>query len=81
MCRARGIVIVADPASAVQLLQIQYCNVEGVQWIDDVRFVIASDKAKKTQHYRCVAKEQRLSIFALPFAYEEEQVKKTPDDK
>lgn len=73
--------IVADPASAVQLLQIQYCNVEGVQWIDDVRFVIASDKAKKTQHYRCVAKEQRLSIFALPFAYEEEQVKKTPDDK
>lgn len=49
-----------------------YCNVEGIQWIDDVRFVIASDKAKKTQPLRCVDKEQRMSIFALPYTYEEE---------
>lgn len=52
--------------------QIIYCNVEGIQWIDDVRFVIASDKAKKTQSFKCVNKEQRLSIFALPTAYIEE---------
>lgn len=48
--------------------QMTYCNVEGIQWIDDVRIAIASDKAKKTQPYRCVAKEQRVSIFALPDA-------------
>jgi hypothetical protein len=53
-------------------VQIIYCNVEGIQWIDDVRFVIASDKAKKTQSFKCVNKEQRLSIFALPTAYTEE---------
>lgn len=44
-----------------------YCNVEGIQWIDDIRFVIASDKAKKTQPLKCVQKEQRLSIFSLPY--------------
>jgi hypothetical protein len=43
-----------------------YCNVEGIQWLDDVRIVIASDKAKKDQPFRCVAKEQRVHIFALP---------------
>jgi hypothetical protein len=43
-----------------------FCNVEGVQWLDDVRLVIASDKAKKDQPFRCVDHEQRVSIFALP---------------
>jgi hypothetical protein len=43
-----------------------FCNVEGVQWLDDVRVVIASDKAKKDQPFRCVDHEQRVSIFALP---------------
>lgn len=47
-------------------VQIMYCNVEGIQWIDDVRFVIASDKAKSRQPFRCVNKEQRLTIFSLP---------------
>jgi hypothetical protein len=54
------------------LSQLIYCNVEGIQWIDDVRFVIASDKAKKTQPLKCVSKEQRMSIFALPYTYEEQ---------
>jgi hypothetical protein len=57
----------------VLLSQMIYCNVEGIQWIDDVRFVIASDKAKKTQALKCVEKEQRLSIFSLPYATEDEQ--------
>lgn len=48
------------------LLQMLYCNVEGVQFLDDVRIVISSDKAKKDQPYRCIEKEQRISIFALP---------------
>ncbi|KAF6264263.1 hypothetical protein COO60DRAFT_171905 [Scenedesmus sp. NREL 46B-D3] len=43
-----------------------FCNVEGVQWLDDVRLVIASDKAKKDQPFRCVDHDQRVSIFALP---------------
>eukprot|EP00879_Flechtneria_rotunda_P001126 GHRR01001268.1.p1 GENE.GHRR01001268.1~~GHRR01001268.1.p1 ORF type:complete len:366 (+),score=117.53 GHRR01001268.1:185-1282(+) len=51
-----------------------YCNVEGIQWIDDVRFVIASDKAKSKQPYRCTAKDQRISIFALPDNAGEEAV-------
>eukprot|EP00882_Tetradesmus_deserticola_P005276 GHRQ01005554.1.p1 GENE.GHRQ01005554.1~~GHRQ01005554.1.p1 ORF type:complete len:373 (+),score=99.62 GHRQ01005554.1:470-1588(+) len=45
---------------------IMYCNVEGVQWLDDVRFVVTSDKAKSSQSYRCVAQEQKVHIFALP---------------
>lgn len=45
---------------------IMYCNVEGVQWLDDVRFVVSSDKAKRYQSYRCVAQEQKVHIFALP---------------
>lgn len=49
-----------------------YCNVEGIQWLDDVRIVIASDKAKKDQPFRCVEKEQRVHIFALPEGADEE---------
>lgn len=53
-----------------------YCNVEGIQWIDDVRFVIASDKAKKTQPLKCVQKQERLSIFSLPYAPQDEDENK-----
>lgn len=31
-----------------------------------MRFVVASDKAKRYQPFYCMAKEQRVSIFALP---------------
>jgi hypothetical protein len=43
-----------------------YCNVEGIDWLDDTRLVIASDKAKSTQPYRCIEHDQSLGIFALP---------------
>jgi len=43
-----------------------YCNVEGIEWLDDYRLVISSDKAKKDQPFRCTAKDQMVSIFALP---------------
>ena len=45
---------------------IKYCTMEGVEWLDDVRLVFSSDKAKRNQPYRCTDKEQSLSIFALP---------------
>ena len=42
------------------------CNVEGVEFIDDVRFIVASDKAKRNQDHACVAHDQSAHIFALP---------------
>eukprot|EP00775_Hariotina_reticulata_P002900 gene2900-3188_t len=45
---------------------IIFCNVEGVEWLDDARLVISSDKAKRYQSFRCVRHEQRIHIFALP---------------
>lgn len=65
------IVIVSTPVTVVPAalsacVQMIFCNVEGVQWLDDVRLVIASDKAKKDQPFRCVDHDQRVSIFALP---------------
>ena len=46
--------------------EIVYCNVEGVHWLDDYRIIVTSDKAKSTQPWRCVAKDQSVHIFAVP---------------
>lgn len=43
-----------------------YCNIEGVHFIDDVRIMTVSDKAKRDQHWQCVEKDQSVQIFALP---------------
>jgi hypothetical protein len=43
-----------------------WCNVEGVEWLDGERLVIASDKAKSNQHHRCTDKDQSIAIVALP---------------
>jgi hypothetical protein len=40
--------------------------VEGIAWLDDMRFIVSSDKAKKTQPYRCTVHDQSIGIFALP---------------
>ncbi|GBF92520.1 hypothetical protein Rsub_04624 [Raphidocelis subcapitata] len=48
--------------------QMIFCNVEGIAWLDDSRFIIASDKAKSTQPYRCITHDQSIGIFALPVA-------------
>jgi hypothetical protein len=56
-------------------MQMIFCNVEGVQWLDDVRIVIASDKAKKDQPFlsqplvlasrvMCVTLLLLISLFA-----------------
>lgn len=39
---------------------------EGVEFIDDVRIIVASDKAKANQPHECVARDQSVHIFALP---------------
>ncbi len=44
----------ALPAVLLQPAPQQYCNVEGVAWIDSERLVLTSDKAKGTQDYRWV---------------------------
>jgi hypothetical protein len=46
--------------------RVIYCNAEGIQWLDNYRFLIASDKAKATQPYYCMEKDQSIHIFALP---------------
>ena len=43
-----------------------YCNAEGVAWLDATRLVVATDRAKSTQPFQCVAKDEAMSVFALP---------------
>lgn len=47
-----------------------YCNAEGIQWLDDYRILIASDKAKSNQPYWCDAKDQSIHIFSFPPAWD-----------
>eukprot|EP00892_Ulva_mutabilis_P000209 jgi/Ulvmu1/10189/UM006_0145.1 len=58
-------VVLHFPRSAADC-QMVYCNIEGVQFIDDLRIMTVSDKAKKNQDWRCVDKDQSVQIFALP---------------
>lgn len=48
---------------------IIYCNVEGLQWLDEYRIVISSDKAKSKQPFHCDTKDQSIHIFAMPHTY------------
>lgn len=43
-----------------------YCNAEGVQFLDEYRLIIVSDKAKKDQPFQCDDKDQSVHIFAFP---------------
>ena len=46
--------------------RVQYCNAEGLQWLDNYRLLVASDKAKSTQPYWCDTHDQSIHIFAFP---------------
>ncbi len=46
--------------------QTVFCNAEGIQWLDNYRLLIASDKAKSTQPYWCGPHDQSIGIFAMP---------------
>ena len=43
-----------------------YCNAEGIQWLDNYRLLVTSDKAKSSQPFWCDTKDQSIHIFALP---------------
>ena len=45
-----------------------YCNIEGINWLDDQTLMAASDKMKGhgKQDARCKAKDQSVHVFALP---------------
>jgi hypothetical protein len=43
-----------------------YCNIEGVAWINDSRIVTCSDKAKKKQRDDCRKFDQSIHFFNLP---------------
>lgn len=59
-----------------------YCNVEGIQWIDDYRLVLTSDKAKSTQPFWCDFKDQSVHIFSLPPTWQPEEgsQRKAPEE-
>ncbi|KAK9824334.1 hypothetical protein WJX72_009522 [[Myrmecia] bisecta] len=43
-----------------------YCNIEGIKWLDRMRIIVTSDRAKADQPYQCVAKDQSVHVFVLP---------------
>ena len=47
---------------------VQYCNIEGVNWIGDNMIVAASDKAKSKgkQPPQCNHKDQMVHTFMVP---------------
>jgi hypothetical protein len=46
--------------------QTIFCNAEGIQWLDNYRLLIASDKAKSKQPYWCSTHDQSIHIFSMP---------------
>jgi hypothetical protein len=48
--------------------EIVYCNVEGLEWLNDHMLAAASDQMKdmNRQPYRCLAKDQAVHIFTVP---------------
>jgi len=47
---------------------IEYCNIEGIDFLDDHLLVAVSDKMKSggRQDYRCLQKDQSIHTFVLP---------------
>lgn len=52
--------------------QVQYCNVEGIEFINDRMIVASSDSMKGggRQPFMCLDKDQSMHVFALPNAIE-----------
>lgn len=48
--------------------RVQYCNVEGVDFLNDHMIVTASDKMKSKgrQDFRCKAHDQSIAVFVIP---------------
>jgi hypothetical protein len=48
--------------------ETQYCNIEGVHWLDDYTILAVSDKmkGKGRQSYACFQKDQSAHVFVLP---------------
>jgi hypothetical protein len=48
--------------------QVQYCNVEGIEFMNDRLMIASSDSMKGNgrQPYMCLEKDQSMHVFALP---------------
>lgn len=46
--------------------QMEYCNVEGIAFVDDHRVAVVSDEAKSKQSFVCDKHDQAIQVFALP---------------
>jgi hypothetical protein len=44
----------------------EYCNIEGVHWLNDNILVTVSGKARDTQDFKCVARDQSIHAFSIP---------------
>ncbi len=47
--------------------ELQYCNLEGISWISERKFVAVSDKKNDSQNESCKEKEQMIHTFDLPY--------------
>jgi hypothetical protein len=43
-----------------------YCTVEGLDWIDDDRIIVTSDRSKADQKFVCASHDQAVAVFMLP---------------
>lgn len=50
-------------------IAIKPCAFAGVEWIDDDRLMLASDRAKADQPYICTARDQSVHIMVLPHGH------------
>jgi hypothetical protein len=48
--------------------QTIYCNIEGIEWLNEQMVVAVSDKMKSKgkQDFRCFDKDQSVHVFVLP---------------
>ena len=46
--------------------KVVYCNIEGVDWLDDDKVIVVSDRRKATQKRRCGDKDQSIHLYSLP---------------
>ncbi len=61
-----GGLVSAKSAELLNFSLLRLSSVEGIQFIDDQRVVLTSDKSKDTQPHNCMHRDQSIAIMALP---------------
>ena len=53
----------------VKFIQFSSIMFAGVEWIDEDRLMLASDRAKADQPYICTTRDQSVHIMVLPHGH------------